>query len=92
VSNRLYILFDSRAATGDVADLEGTAVLVVCESESQARSFAGEYGGMACWSYAKSGKVLTDPQWEWNWFDDGGFSDVNRKGKLRTEEREVSDA
>jgi hypothetical protein len=92
VSKRLYILFDSRAATTDPDDLDEASVLVVCETDESARSFAGEYGGMACWSYAKSGKELTDPQWEWNWFDDGGFSDVNRKGKLRTEEREVSDA
>jgi hypothetical protein len=63
---RIYILYDSRAADGLGTD--EASVLVVCETERQARSQCGEFGGMACYSYRDEGGELTDERHEWNWF------------------------
>jgi|CXWL01.1.fsa_nt_gi hypothetical protein len=77
-NRRTYILYDSRAAVEGM-DTDDASILVCCESDEEARTYAGHYGGMACWSYAREkidNKIhLVDEQWEWNWFDDTGFSD-----------------
>ena len=63
---RAYILYDSRAADGMGTD--DASVLVACESNEEALSYRGEYGGMACYSYREDGKNLVDEKFEWNWF------------------------
>ena len=63
--SRLYILYDARACDGDSS---AANVLVVCEDNNEARSYRGEFGSMACYSY-EDGKELTDEKHEWNWYD-----------------------
>lgn len=63
---RTYILYDSRASDGMGTD--DASVLMVCESNQEAKSYRGEFGGMACYSYADDDKELTDERFEWNWF------------------------
>jgi hypothetical protein len=63
---RTYILYDSRAADGMGTD--EASVFVVCETEKEAISYCGDFGGMACYSYKDDGKNLTDERHEWNWF------------------------
>lgn len=63
---RAYILYDARAADGLGTD--NAAVLVACESEEEAESYKGEFGGMACYSYRINGQNLEDERFEWNWF------------------------
>lgn len=65
MSNRVYILYDSRACGGDTDE---ATVLEVCEDLEEAKRACGDYGGMACFSYSKCGKVLSDEQFEFNWW------------------------
>lgn len=88
-NSRTFILYDSRAAVEGM-DTDEASVLVCCESDEEARDYAGDYGGMACWSYAREKQPddtthLVDERWEWNWFDDQGFSDrPNSKPQKRS--------
>ena len=66
MSNRQYILYDDRAAHGD--GTEDASVLVVCDDNEEALDYRGDFGGMACYSYAVDGKNLIDERFEWNWF------------------------
>jgi hypothetical protein len=51
-------------------------VLVACSGgDREARTYAGDYGSMACYSYKDDGKNLTDQRWEWDWHPETGFSD-----------------
>ncbi len=66
--DRLYILYDSRAACPG-SDTSEASILVVCEDDEDACSFKGDFGGMACYSYRKEGdNKLVDERFEWNWF------------------------
>lgn len=68
---RTYILYDSRACAGDTED---ASVLVACESDEEAHSYEGDYGAMACFSYAiketpgDDPNELVDERFEWNWY------------------------
>lgn len=66
MEERVYILYDSRAADGLGTD--EASVLVVCESEEEAESYKGDFGGMACYSYREEGERFVDERFEWNWF------------------------
>lgn len=66
MKRRVYILFDSRAADGMGTD--DSSVLVVCDSDDEAKSYRGDFGAMACYSYRKENNQLSDEQFEWNWF------------------------
>jgi hypothetical protein len=61
-----YILYDSRAAGGLGTD--DASVLVACESEAEAKSYKGEFGGMSCYSYDIVDSKLVNEKWEWDWF------------------------
>ena len=65
MEKRIYILYDDRAADGNVND---ASVLVVCESEQEAKSYEGEFGGMSCYSYKDENGQLVDERHEWNWY------------------------
>jgi len=67
--SRTYILYDDRAADG--AGTENASVLVACESNREAKSYRGDFGGMACYSYEEKDGELVDEQFEWNWFPGG---------------------
>lgn len=47
-------------------------ILVVCESEAEAKSYKGDFGPMACYSYKGNledpNSPLTDEKFEWNWY------------------------
>lgn len=62
---RTWILYDGRACGGQ--GTEDASVLVCCGSNQEAKSYRGEYGDMACYSYAEKGTELTDERWEWDW-------------------------
>lgn len=63
---RRYLLYDGRACGQQ--DTDFATVLVACESDKEARSYKGEYGDMACYSYeiTENGD-LVDEQWEWDY-------------------------
>ena len=71
-TQRQFLLFDDRAAGGD--GTSDASVLVSCDSNAEALDYRGEYGGMACYSYAvevipgKKIESLVDEKFEWNWF------------------------
>ena len=75
--SRTYILYDDRAADG--CGTGDASVLVVCESEKEAHTYEGEFGGMACYSYAEEGKNLVDERFEWNWFPQSGHHRRRKK-------------
>lgn len=62
--NRMYILYDGRACGGQGTD--DATVLVACSSDREARGYKGDYGQMACYSYAVNGQELSDERWEWD--------------------------
>lgn len=66
VQERQYILFDSRAADG--MGTEEASVLVACESDEEACDYKGDFGGMACYSYAVEDDKLVGERFEWCWF------------------------
>jgi hypothetical protein len=67
VSERLYILYDSRACGAQ--GTEDASVLVACEDNKEARTYCGDYGAMACYSYAyDSDGSLIDERYEWDWW------------------------
>lgn len=77
MSDRLYILYDSRACGGDTED---ASVLTVCESDGEARNeHGGLWGAVACYSYAHDGNKLVDERLEWNWFP----KEEKRRSKTR---------
>lgn len=63
---RLYILYDSRAC-GDQGTSEAS-VLVVCESNKEAKNYKGQWGAMACYSYESKDGELLDERWEWDFY------------------------
>jgi len=67
VTPRRYILYDARAWNGEGTD--AALVLVSCDNNKEAKSYKGEYGGMACYSYQVNGKKLEDERWEWDYSD-----------------------
>ena len=73
-----WILYDARACDGKGSG--DASVLVTCGNDAEARTYAGDYGDMACYSYTPeeghdSGpRTVFDERWEWNWLVDGGFS------------------
>lgn len=67
MADRLFILYDSRACGAQ--GTEEASVLVACEDNKEARSYCGDYGAMACYSYAHGDSgTLIDEQWEWDWW------------------------
>ncbi len=80
LSNRMWFLYGPRAcgAGGSTAD---AVVLVSCDDELEARSYAGNYGDMSCWSYRIQKTTGSKPdelvggRWEWDWLKDDGFTD-----------------
>lgn len=64
-NERTWILYDSRAWTGDTEDAS------VCEASDEPyikAEYDGAYGGVACYSYARDGQNLVDERHEWNWY------------------------
>lgn len=80
---RVYLLFDGRACgdCGQDGPPDESVCLVACESDREARSYAGDFGDMACFSYAERRRgrrnaELVDERWEWDWYAAGaGFND-----------------
>ena len=64
---RMYILYDGRAC--GAAGTEDASVLVACGSNKEAHYHRGEYGEMACYSFAVAGDKLVDERWEWDYRD-----------------------
>ena len=67
-----WILYDGRACGGPGSDSDAALVLVSCEDDDEARSYAGTYGHMACYAYTEGEDFEA---WLWDWTDEGGFSD-----------------
>ena len=65
--NRKYILYDSRAC--GAVGTDDAAVIVFCDSNKEAKSYKGQYGAMACYSYRENENMLDDEKWEWDYFD-----------------------
>ena len=65
-NDRVYILYDSRAAGG--VGTEEASVLVACDDEEEAKSYQGEFDAMSCYSYCDKNGQLTDEQFEWDWY------------------------
>lgn len=63
-----YLLYDGRACA---QDSNNASVLVSCDDDAEARTYAVVSGDMACYSYNEKTQV---ERWEWNWLVDGGFS------------------
>ncbi len=63
--SRTYILYDGRAC--GAAGTEDASVLVACDSNREAKSYKGDYGQMACYSYAVNGDQLSDERWGWDY-------------------------
>lgn len=70
---RTYLLFDSRACGAQ--GTEDASVLVACESNREAKSYKGDYGAMACYSYRDDNGTLIDERWEWDFL-------IRRLGKV----------
>ena len=64
---RMWVLFDGRACGG--VGTSDASVLVICESEAEARCHRGDFGSMAAYSYRKEGSDLVDERWEWDYLD-----------------------
>lgn len=64
-SKRAYILYDSR--TCGAVGTDDATVLVFCDSNKEAKSYKGEYGIMACYSYEMKDNTLQDEKWEWDY-------------------------
>ena len=64
-----WILYDGRAC-GDAGN-DSAVVLVSCDSDKEARSYAGQYGEMACYVYDEE---TQEDRWLWDWSDAEGFS------------------
>lgn len=62
---RKYILYDGRACGG--GETAGASVFVVCDSEKEAKSYKGDFGQMACYSYEERGNKLVDEKHEWDY-------------------------
>ena len=68
----VWVLFDGRACGGVGTD--SAAVLVSCDSDNEARSYAGDYGTMACYRYRVEGSGPASEQWAWDWSPDEGYT------------------
>ena len=68
-----WILYDGRACGS--AGTDRASVLVSCDSDEEARSYAGDYGTMACYTYEEASQVEI---WQWDWTDDDGFAGPKR--------------
>lgn len=64
--SRNWILYDGRACCSQ--GTEDASVLVACSSNGEAKSYKGDYGAMACYSYKVNRNTLIDERWEWDWF------------------------
>jgi hypothetical protein len=62
---RLYILYDGRACADN--GTEDASVLVACGSNGEAKSYCGEFGQMACYSYREDNGTMVDERWEWDY-------------------------
>ncbi len=67
-----WILYDGRASGGPGSDSDAAVVLVSCDSDKEARSYAGDYGDMACYTYDEQ---TQEELWLWDWKEPHGFSD-----------------
>lgn len=72
MSREHWILYDGRACGGPGSDSDSAVVLVSCDSDEEARSYAGHFGHMACYFYREGD---SDETWQWDWTDEDGFSD-----------------
>lgn len=63
VSQRIYVVFDSRAVSGEGRD--DAAVLVVARSLVESREDAKGLGAVVCYSYRDDRGVLVEPRFEW---------------------------
>lgn len=66
--DRTYILYDSRACDG--TGTSNASVLVVCDSNEEAKDDAKDFGTCACYSYEDCDGKLVNERFEWNRFDD----------------------
>jgi len=64
-----FILYDSRAC-GDSGNGEAS-ILVSCDDDKEARSYAGDYGDMACYRYDEKNQ---SDLWQWDWTECDGFT------------------
>ena len=66
-AKRKYLLWDARAC--GAVGTDGADCLACCNSDKEARSWCGEFGAMACYSYQMSadGKEAVDEHWEWDY-------------------------
>jgi hypothetical protein len=62
--SKTYILFDGRACDG--LGTSDASVLVVCESNKEARSYRKDFGQCACYSYDDVNGELLNEKHEWN--------------------------
>ncbi len=70
-------MFDSRACGG--AGTDDATVLVFCESNKEAKSYKGQYGAMACYSYEyEDGDRLVNEKWEWDYLPKEAVSESYR--------------
>lgn len=70
-----FLLFDGRACGGE--GNEDALVLVACDSDKEARSYAGDFGDMACYQYELVGGEWTNEEWWWDWYASSGeFNEV----------------
>ena len=66
MSDRLYILYDSRACGAQGTD--DASVLSTADSLEEARRDTDMFGACACYSYDTNGKYLIDARWEFDYF------------------------
>lgn len=84
MSDRKYLLYDGRAAfTASPEEFFELPVLASCDSDKEARSYAGDLGAMTCYSYPLYKREGDNPdiikeedaRHEWNWLPKSGFTD-----------------
>ena len=73
-AGREWILYDARACNG--AGTDDAQILVCCDDEAEARTYCGDFGQMAAYSYARHNwngpgrRYVDDERWEWDWSED----------------------
>lgn len=72
VGDEQFFLYDGRA----MFDMDRALVLVICDSDEEARDFAEGYGEAVCYRYIWDGEYATEEtfQWYYNYHNDPQFS------------------
>jgi hypothetical protein len=63
---KMYVLYSEKACGN--RGTEHAVVFVSCDSMKEAKSYKGQFGSMACYSYDKEDGKLVNERWEWDYY------------------------